>query len=551
MADGSADTIYRVLTVYSADTSAAKSEVGSFAVVLDHVMHLSAMAKDALVGMVGTIMHVGSEAEKARISIAGLFGATGLTFGNDFNTALAMSTEMLAKMRKDAAALPGTFEDLTEIFQRVLPGGANAGKSANDIEGLSAKMMAVGKGFGMPAEFIGREMAEMLEGRASSRVTLFAKLRQFMGEGMDAQKFNAMAAPEKWEAISKALEKFNPMIKEYATTWDAISSTSESYLTNIIRVGSSGIFEYLKQALSDINDWYERNEQTILSVATVLFNDLGGAIRFVVEMVRGSLETVVEWIEKFGLAKDSGEAVQFLVRALEIFSVIMGTIIGLTLAWKTVQWGLNFALLANPIGMVVLAIAALAGVIAVALAELDNFYDTWTIMANDPAMRAITAKLGISTMAQLGPADPAAAQAARVRMASREIDHLTRFGSTGLTGDLKAMMETAAGRANLWAGDPAIAHGNMNNPQTAMGMALFNPGAAFGMASGTGNDINALLNKAGKPVTNHTTNIGAINMYNNIYDAQDPARVLQRLTVKAVRENVERAMQSPSVSVFR
>lgn len=531
-----ADTVYRVLTVYEADTSKGKAEVGAFAVVLDHIANLAREAKDVIGEMVHRIIEVGAAAENAKISIAGLLSASGLTFGNDFNTALAMSSEILAKMRVDAAALPGTFEDLTEIFQRAIPGGSSAGKSVNDIEHLSAQMMAVGKTFGMSSEFIGREFAEMMEGRASSRVALFSKMRQFMGDDMTAAKFNAMAAPEKWEAIERALGKFGPMIREYATTWDAISTTAESYLTNIIRVGSAGVFETLKRDLADVNEWYERNEETILSVSRAVFDDLGGAIKFVVQIVEASVDTVLEWMQRFGLAKDSADAVQLLVEAIGIGIGLITTIIGLTAAWTVAQWALNAAVLANPMGLLVVGLAAAAVGVATLIAYWDELENKIASSFDIKPMRwAMKAAGVIPKDASDADIDDAMGGFGRSTK-SRQADLDRVFGDHGFAAHIKDMF----GFSNT-----AIAGPNWNNPSNAIGLMTGLDMTKAGMP-----DVKGLLDRAGKPVTMHNTTIGALNLYTNIYDAEDPGRVLQHLTDK-IRTNLENPPQSASVPVYR
>lgn len=535
-----ADTVYRVLTVYDADTSKGKEAVGGFAVVLDHMMNLAAEAKDVVGEMVGKIIEVGAAAEEAKISIAGLLSATGLTFGNNFNVALEMSSEILTKMRHDAAALPGTFEDLTAIFQRAIPGGSNAGKSVNDIEGLSAQMMAVGKTFGMSSEFIGREFAEMMEGRASSRVALFSKMKQFMGDDMNAQKFNALGAPEKWEAIERALTKFNPMIREYATTWEAISTTAESYLTNIIRVGSAGVFDMLKTDLADLNAWYERNETTILEVSRVLFNDLGAAIDFIVQMIKGSVETVLEWMQAFGLAKDNAEAVNLLVDAVGIAVGVITAIVGITTAWTMAQWALNIAMAANPVGLIVVAVGGLAALLATTVAYWYEMEDIMARMADNKLMRSALRMSGQAMGVFSKDTTDADIHRALVQFSIDDAAHdqhlRQTFGNDGFMAHMKDMM----GFSNT-----AVAGPNWNNPTNMLSMMTGMDTSKAGMP-----DAKGLLDRAGKPVTTHTTNIGALNLYTNIYDAEDPARVLQHLTDK-IRGNLEHPSQSPSVAVHR
>jgi hypothetical protein len=148
-------------------------------------------------------------------------------------------------------------------MQRAILPGATAGKSLDNITKMSEKLMAVAKaGFGMSAEFAGREFAEIMEGRASSRVRLFGVMKQFLKVD-DAPRFNALSAPERWNRIEKALEHFNPMLEEFGNTWTAIQTTTTTIFNNMIRMGSAPLFEYLKKELAELNDWANKNQEMI------------------------------------------------------------------------------------------------------------------------------------------------------------------------------------------------------------------------------------------------------------------------------------------------
>lgn len=291
------DTTYRVLTVYDADTSGAKHEVGSLAVVMDHAINLIERAKN----LGESIVKLGADAENTQIALAGLFSAGDFPGAKNFQTSMAMSSEIMKQMRKDARDLPGEFEDLKNIFQFSILGGSQAGKSVTQIETMSAKLMSVTKALGVSSEFAGREFSELMEGRASSRVALFSKLKNLMGDAdMDAAKFNALSAPEKWERIQKALGSFGPMIDEYQKTWDAISSTSVDYFKQLVRVGSGGVFGGLKKELREINGWYEKNQTAVDEFVKSMGEDLAKnmiagfhAMRDAVAFVISNKDTII------------------------------------------------------------------------------------------------------------------------------------------------------------------------------------------------------------------------------------------------------------------
>lgn len=59
--------------------------------------------------------------------------------------------------------------------------------------------------------------------------------------------------------------------------------------------------------------------------------------------------------------------------AMKIYQTTMAVIRAVTMAWTAVQWALNTAMFANPIGLVVLAIVALVAIIVVAYKRSDTF----------------------------------------------------------------------------------------------------------------------------------------------------------------------------------
>ena len=544
-----ADTVYNVITKYDVDVSSGVSGFGAFAVVLNQVTDLLEKAKDKIAEAVGEIIHIGSEAEKTRLVMAGLFGATGLGT-NKLADNLAMSDEMLVRMRKHAAELPGTFEDLAEIYQRALPGGAKAGQSAMGIEKLSADMMAVGKAFGLNAAIIGTEVAEIMEGRANKRMPLFAKLSQFMGPDMNANKFNALGEDKKWEMLNAALSKFSPMVKAYADTWDAISSTTESYVQNIIRVGSAGIFASLKEDLQAVNTWYEKNEASIMKVVSAIFDGLSNAFGIVGGFLREIIGLFADFVPGADSAADSireiGTWIGYGADALITYIMVMGAAKLGTEAIAAAQWVWNAALGVGiaEVALMGVAIAALAAGLVLVIGYWEELVNSMTDALDMKPMRWLMKKAGfIPEGATDADIDESMGHHSRKALEgtyahNKELSRV--YGDDGVMGHLK-------GRLDAWGllpSSPALAHANINNPMTQMQMMF--PGMDLSQAGKP--DVNGLLNRSGKPATVHNTSIGSINLYNNIYDAEDPARVIQHLTAKAIRDNATRPAQSASVA---
>ena len=292
------DQVYRVRTVYSVEGAAqASSAVGGIASAMDTAKGAVGGLLDGLfslksalfslgIGLIGKeIISLGSAAEEATIALAGMMQAGGAAGAkNDFDMSMKMSSEIMDKMRKDARDLPGEFEDLMNVFRGGLAGGMQAGQSINQIEGLSARMMAVSKTLQIESQTAGMQFAQMMEGRAATHNTLFMRLKEQIG--MSAKEFNALAAPAKWAAIDKALKGYDPAIKKFSDTWSAVSSTTTDYAKMLLRIGGEPIFEAMKTGLSEVNGWFEANQQEILATARMVGGVLADAFLRVRSIVR-------------------------------------------------------------------------------------------------------------------------------------------------------------------------------------------------------------------------------------------------------------------------
>jgi hypothetical protein len=305
-----ADTVYRIRVDWTADTSSAERGADRVSSGFRGVAAAVAAAGAALgvSRLAEKIFEIGKETEDLKISMAGMFqafGAAGLTASaDDFTKAMGMSGAIFEKMRVDARELPGELEDLTNIFRMAIGGGMNAGKSVNEIEQLSSKLMAFGAIEMLPSQQTAREFAMMMEGRAGAHNVLFQRLRTQIG--MTAKEFNALSEPAKWNIIERALKGYDPAIKEFGKSWSAISSTTVDIVKNLIRIGGAPVFEMVKRHLSDWNDWFEKNQQYVDRMATEWGEKLASGIetaygwaKSLVDVIVNNRETLLKIAEAY------------------------------------------------------------------------------------------------------------------------------------------------------------------------------------------------------------------------------------------------------------
>jgi hypothetical protein len=553
-----ADTVYRVLTVYDVDTRGAKAEVGSLAVVADHALSLLERGKE----MISHVVELHSAVENATIAIAGLMSAGNFPGAKNFQMAMAMSSEIIQQMRKDAAALPGEMEDLQAIFQFGLLGGSQAGKSVNQVEQMSAQLMSVTKALGINSEFAGREFSELMEGRASSRITLFAKLKNLMGDSeMNAQKFNALSAPEKWERIQKALGSFGPMIDDYSKGWDATSSTTKMYAEQIIRVGSGAMFNGLKSALNDLNEWFVKNQPMIEKMVSDLGQKLAQgmlatfqAVKDVVAFIIDHKSALLLVAEAFAFGKAttmlgglSGASGPVAAIANKAGSMAGGAGLGLALdalvgqvgTVNTVMHGLEGALmvLPGPLGL----IAAALQVFHTALQGLANWID-------DDHQKRISKEDRSDQLMGL----------------------YKDFEKNGLTDSTFAIAKNLAAQQHLFTGGPLDAKidnarfggyvGGLTNLDMAGAKAARNLFAAvagrmhdsteYGPSAPTAQQrVQMMLSEQSKAAKKPDMNV-RVHIEQTINDAENSRRVLD-MTKKALRESLEHPTRTFVAGIYR
>lgn len=205
------------------------------------------------------VMGLNNEFEKTKISLAAIFNANGVT--SNITNGLGIAQGMMQTIRKDAAALPGETGDLLAIFRSNTIPGLRAGKDVNAIEKFSANVMAAGAASGLDMATVARESGQLLAGRAGSHNILGATL--FGLQGGEAQAFNQKSSAERFDFLSKGMEKYGAAIGLYSKSFDGLSSTLYDNTKNYLRLATEPVFEKVKGALGGINDWMSTHDVQI------------------------------------------------------------------------------------------------------------------------------------------------------------------------------------------------------------------------------------------------------------------------------------------------
>jgi len=255
--------------------------VGMLDSVADRVMTVSKWSAFAAGAAVIGLAHEGvtklnAELEGSRIALGAIFEANHQA--NDFAGGIELARDQLAKMRIDAKQLPGELKDLQNIFVTTAIPGFHAGANADQLRELSAKTMAFAQVARVPQDQAAREMAMLLEGRSGAHNALGMKLGGWSGN--TAEKFNKLKPEDRLTELNGALGKYSGSIERFARSYEGLSSTFIDNGKQFLTAATNPLFEEVKDTLSDVNSWFDKNETLVAAWAESIGTNAAAAFQW-------------------------------------------------------------------------------------------------------------------------------------------------------------------------------------------------------------------------------------------------------------------------------
>ena len=262
--------------------------------------------------------------------------------------------EFLDQLYNASVASGQGFDQFAGTLQKFAPTLRNAGFSIQTSIPLIAQLEKSGAN------------TEKVLGALSIGAGKLAKEGKNTQAGVQSLLETIKNAPNATKAAELAVDAFGA--KAGPTLADAIRKGQLSITDMQNTLADSG--GAINDAAADTDDWKESllklKNEAILALegpATKVFN-------FISEKGVPALKSAFDWAEKnTGTLKALGIAfgaiavtVLTVTAGLKAYHAIMAVIRALTIAWTAVQWLLNVALNANPIGLIVLAIVALIAI---------------------------------------------------------------------------------------------------------------------------------------------------------------------------------------------
>lgn len=232
------------------------------------------------------------------------------------------------------------------------------------------------KAIGLDAEEMSRKVAE---GGAAAQEALQAVASGLLEIEDPAERANTSIALfgtpledlsiDQIPAFLSALGTAGEEMDGFAGAADAMGATVADNTASKITVLKREIQDGLLTALTGAAEWIDQN-RTVAAGLAIGLGALGGAL--IAAKIAAAGYAVAQGV--MAAATGAGTAaIAANSLATGSYAIATGVIRGATAAWAAVQWVLNAAMSANPIGIVVVALAALVAGVVLAYQKSDTF----------------------------------------------------------------------------------------------------------------------------------------------------------------------------------
>lgn len=302
---------------------------------------------------IGAVTSLGAQAEQTSVAFTTLVGSEEKAAG------------ILKQINEFAAKTPYSNLDLVDNAKTMLNFGVEADKvngylrQLGDIAGGDkTKLGSLSLVFGQVAsagKMSGQDLLQFINAGFNPLKELqkmtgktYAELQDMMSKGQIGM-----------DAVAAAINHATSAGGAFAGMSDKLSQTVSgkfSTLVGNVQQAAVDMFEQIKPIINDIMDLFLAIVPPIASALKGIFAVVAGVIGF-----------IVKWREELGLlAVVVGVGtIAFNLHTIAIAGMVgvIKVVTAVTKAWEAVQWLLNVALTANPIGLIITAIAALVATV--------------------------------------------------------------------------------------------------------------------------------------------------------------------------------------------
>ena len=323
---------------------------------------------------VGAMVRLGAQAESVNVAFTTLVGSE------------RKAAEMLGQINDFAAHSPFGKMDLTQSAQTMLNFGVETGKvlpllrqlgdiSGGDKDKMSALSLVMGQ-VSSTGYLMGQDLLQFI----NAGFNPIQELSQMTGISVDKLKDKMSRGEITFRNVEQAIAhatgaggKFNGMMDKQSQTLSGKWST----LMDTVQQGAIDLSQSVNTPIAEVVDKITAAIPKVFAVLQSVFSAIAAGIGFVVRfrtafmLLGGAVLTVWAVFRTYTMALAAYQAITTLVTAA-------------TKIWTAAQWLLNVAMTANPIGLIVVGVAALVAIIAYCWTKFAGFraflitmWDVW------------------------------------------------------------------------------------------------------------------------------------------------------------------------------
>lgn len=233
------------------------------------------------------VAHINNELEKTQIGFATVFRLFGAS--SNMNEGLEMSRGLMADLRKDAASLPGEFQDFASMAQTLTNPLLQAGKGVKEIRDLTRQTVVAAANAGVNFGVASHEMSAALGGRVSSAMPLMRYLgihhnTQIDRKGGGKVDFSKATYGERYDFLHKMLEKADEALPLFKRSWEGMTTSISDNWSSVVGTVTGPLFARMKSTMwSLVGDGglWDKHKDKVMATAESVGITLGNAwLRF-------------------------------------------------------------------------------------------------------------------------------------------------------------------------------------------------------------------------------------------------------------------------------
>lgn len=312
---------------------------------------------------VGAMVRLGAQAESVNVAFTTLVGSEG------------KAAKMLGQINDFAAHSPFGKMDLTQNAQMMLNFGVETGKvlpllkqlgdiSGGDKQKMSALSLVMGQ-VSSTGYLMGQDLLQFI----NAGFNPVQELSKMTGISVDKLKDKMSKGEITYRNVEQAIAhatsaggKFNGMMERQSRTLSGKWST----LMDTVQQGAIDLSQSVNTPIAEVVDKMTAAIPKVFAAIQSLFDLIAGGVKFVVKFR-------TEFLILGGVIAGVWLVCKTYTMALIVYHAVMTTVTAATRIWTGVQWLLNIAMSANPIGLIIAGIVVLTGAIAYCWAKFAGF----------------------------------------------------------------------------------------------------------------------------------------------------------------------------------